>query len=305
VAAASQAILLCLGESDPTQAVERAGAVLAEAGLRLGPSRVVASRRLRVVEHALSGAAPIDCRSATKRLRGLQGEFGVDLAVLPADAARRDKKLLVIDMDSTLVQSEGIDELAKEAGVGEAVAAITRRAMNGELDFVGALRERVGLLRGLPVHALERVAARTVLSPGAEVLIDVLRKGGCAVAVVSGGFDYFTTRLHARLGLSYSFANRLDVEDGRLTGRLVGEIVDGRRKAALLEEMARKEAVGLDRVLAIGDGANDLPMLERAGLGVAYNAKPAVREAAPVTLSVADLSAVLFFLGYAEAELPA
>jgi len=237
-------------------------------------------------------------------LRGLQGEFGVDLAVLPADAARRDKKLLVIDMDSTLVQSEGIDELAKEAGVGEAVAAITRRAMNGELDFVGALRERVGLLRGLPVHALERVAARTVLSPGAEVLIDVLRKGGCAVAVVSGGFDYFTTRLHSRLGLSYSFANRLDVEDGRLTGRLVGEIVDGRRKAALLEEMARKEAVGLDRVLAIGDGANDLPMLERAGLGVAYNAKPKVREAAPVTLSVPDLSAVLFLLGYSESELP-
>ena len=116
MAAASQAVLLCLGESDPAPAVERAGAVLAEAGLRLGPSRVVASRRLRVVEHALSGSAPIDCRSATKRLRGLQGEFGVDLAVLPADAARRDKKLLVIDMDSTLVQSEGIDELAKEAG---------------------------------------------------------------------------------------------------------------------------------------------------------------------------------------------
>jgi phosphoserine phosphatase len=157
------------------------------------------------------------------------------------------------------------------------------------------------LLRGLPVHALERVAARTVLSPGAEVLIDVLRKGGCAVAVVSGGFDYFTTRLHARLGLSYSFANRLDVEDGCLTGRLVGEIVDGRRKAALLEEMA-EEAVGLDRVLAIGDRANDLPMLDQAGLGVAYNAKPAVRSRARHPQR-GRRGAVLFY--WPESELPA
>jgi phosphoserine phosphatase len=210
----------------------------------------------------------------------------------------------MIDMDSTLVRSEGIDELAKEAGVGEAVAAITRRAMNGELDFPAALRERVGLLRGLPVEALDRVAERTELSAGAEILIDVLQKGGCAVVVVSGGFDCFTSRLQTRLRLDDAFANRLEVQDGRLTGRLVGEIVDGRRKAELLDRMAHKVGTSLDRVLAIGDGANDLPMLERAGLGIAYNAKPAVREVAPATLSVPNLAGVLVLLGYTESELP-
>ncbi len=278
---------------------------LADEGMRLGIRRTLASKRLYGIEYPLTSSAPIEWRAATKRLRGLQQELGVDLAVLPADGTRREKKLLVIDMDSTLVQSEGIDELAKEAGVGDAVAAITRRAMNGELDFQGALRERVGLLRGLSVDAMERVAQRTVLSPGAETLIEVLRRGGCAAAVVSGGFDYFTQRLPSRLGLAYAYANHLEVEDDRLTGRLVGEIVDGRRKAALLEELARKEGTSLDRVIAVGDGANDLLMLDRAGLGVAYNAKPKVREAAPVTLSVPDLGAVLFLLGYSESELPA
>jgi len=299
------AVLTCLGGSElPSHVIRRVEGRLADEGMRLGPPRTLASRRLHGIEYSVTSSTRIDWRATTKRLRGLQQELGVDLAVMPADGSRREKKLLVIDMDSTLVQSEGIDELAKEAGVGEPVAAITRRAMNGELDFEGALRERVGLLRGLSVDALERVAQRMVLSPGADRLIQVLRRGGCAVAVVSGGFDYFTRRLPSRLGLAYAYANHLEVEEGRLTGCLVGEIVDGRRKAALLEELARKEATGLDRVIAIGDGANDLLMLDRAGLGVAYNAKPKVREAAPVTLSVPDLSAVLFLLGYSESELP-
>jgi phosphoserine phosphatase len=211
-------------------------------------------------------------------------------------------KVLVMDMDSTLVQSEGIDELAKEAGVGEQVAAITRRAMNGELDFRGALKERVGLLTGLSADALATVHARTHPTPGAEILLNTLRKVGCASAVVSGGFDYFTDRLKTRLGLDHTLANRLEIDGGRLTGRLVGDIVDGARKAAMIDELANAYGVSRDRVVAIGDGANDLPMLGRAGLGVAFCAKPAVREAAPVTVSVKDLSAVLCFLGYDEQE---
>jgi phosphoserine phosphatase len=235
-------------------------------------------------------------------LRPLQSRFGVDLAVVPADPVRRSPKLLVMDMDSTLVQSEGIDELAKEAGVGERVAAITRRAMNGELDFRGALQERVGLLRGLSAEALVRVEERTRLTSGAETLLAVLRKVGCAVAVVSGGFDYFTDRLKTRLGLDHTFANRLEINDGRLTGRLVGDIVDGSRKASVIDELAETYQASRDRVVAIGDGANDLPMLNRAGLGVAFCAKPAVSEAAPVTVSVKDLAAVLCLLGYNEQE---
>ncbi len=207
-----------------------------------------------------------------------------------------------MDMDSTLVQSEGINELAKEAGVGEQVAAITRRAMNGELDFRGALKERVGLLRGLSADALARVEGRTQLTSGAETLLATLQKVGCAVAVVSGGFDYFTDRLKVRLGLDHTFANRLEISDGRLTGRLVGDIVDGSRKASVIDELAGLYRIDRDRVVAIGDGANDLPMLDRAGLGVAFCAKPAVREAAPVTVNVKDLAAVLCLLGYAEQE---
>lgn len=299
------AVLTCLGGADMFKVLPDVEALLRDQGVRFGTWRTLASRPINAIEYTLTGSHPIDWRRATKRLRVLQGEFGVDLAVLPHDPTWRSKKLLVMDMDSTLVQSEGIDELAVEAGVGDRVAAITRRAMNGELDFSAALHERVGLLRGLPIAALDRVADRTRLSPGAEVLIRTLRASGCAVAVVSGGFEYFTDRVRAKVPLDYAYANRLEVEEGRLTGRLVGDIVNAGRKAELVEELARKEGISLDRVLAVGDGANDLPMLERAGLGVAYHAKPAVRAAAPVTVGVGDLSAILFFLGYTESDLAA
>ncbi|MEO5657346.1 MAG: phosphoserine phosphatase SerB [Nitrospiria bacterium] len=299
------AVLTCLGDADMFKVLPDAEALLRDEGVRFGAWRTLASHPINAIEYTLTSSHPIDWRLATKRLRTLQGEFGVDLAVLPNDATWRSKKLLVMDMDSTLVQSEGIDELAKEAGVGDRVAAITRRAMNGELDFSAALRERVGLLRGLPIAALDRVADRTRLTPGAEVLIRVLRASECAVAVVSGGFEYFADRVRAKVPLDYAYANRLEIEEGRLTGRLLGDIVHAARKAELVGELARKEGISLERVLAIGDGANDLPMLERAGLGVAYHAKPAVRAVAPVTVGVGDLSAVLFFLGYTESDLAA
>jgi len=303
VADTYRGVLIGLGRSAPHQALERAKTVLSGDGFRFEARRQTASDRLQAIEIPFIAHQPIDWLAATKRLRAFQAEYGVDLVVQPDAPTRREKRLLMIDMDSTLVQTEGIDELAKEAGVGEAVSKITRRAMNGELDFAVALRERVGLLQGLSATALDRVAERTRLSQGAETLIQVLRANGCAVAVVSGGFDYFTVRLQAQLPLDYAFANRLEIRDGHLTGQLVGEIVDGKRKAELLGEVALKEGASLDRVLAIGDGANDLLMLGRAGLGVAYNAKPSVREAAPATLSVPDLVGILFLLGYTESEL--
>jgi phosphoserine phosphatase len=295
-------VLIGLATADPSSAVDAAAAALKADGARIGDRRVVASRRFHAVACEVTASGSTAWRDLTRALRPLQARLGVDLAVVPSDPDRRSPKVLIMDMDSTLVQSEGIDELAKEAGVGEQVAAITRRAMNGELDFRGALKERVGLLRGLSAEALATVHARTFPTPGAEVLLDTLRKVGCALAVVSGGFDYFTERLKNRLGLDHALANRLEIEGGRLTGRLVGDIVDGTRKSAMLDELARAYGVGLDRVVAIGDGANDLPMLGRAGLGVAFCAKPAVRESAPVTVSVKDLSAVLCFLGYDERE---
>lgn len=295
-------ILIGLGTADPSSAIDAAADALKADGARVGEPRSVAGRRFQAVTRAVTSAGSSTWRDLTRALRPLQTRLGVDLAVVPFTPDRRAPKLLVMDMDSTLVQSEGIDELAKEAGVGEQVAAITRRAMNGELDFRGALKERVGLLRGLSADALATVHARTYPTPGAEILLNTLRKVGCASAVVSGGFDYFTERLKTRLGLDHVLANCLEVEAGRLTGRLVGDIVDGTRKAAMIDELARAYGVGRDRVVAIGDGANDLPMLMRAGLGVAFCAKPAVREAAPVTVSVKDLSAVLCLLGYTEEE---
>lgn len=298
----NQFVLTALAESDPSSAIDAATAVLSDRGVRVLDRRSIGASRFHGVSCNLGASAPLEWRDVTRALRPLQSRFGVDLAVLPASPTRRVPRLLVMDMDSTLVQSEGIDELAKEAGVGEQVAAITRRAMNGELDFRGALRERVGLLRGLSADALARVEGRTRLTSGAETLMATLRKVGCAVAVVSGGFDYFTNGLKARLGLDHTFANRLEIRDGRLTGRLLGDIVDGSRKASVIDELAGAYQTDRDRVVAIGDGANDLPMLDRAGLGVAFCAKPAVREAAPVTVTVKDLAAVLCLLGYSEQE---
>jgi phosphoserine phosphatase len=295
-------VLTALAAADPAPAMAAASAALRHDGARVGDWRSIANRRFHSMTCDVTTSGPKEWRDLTRALRPLQARLGVDLAVIPSAPDRRAPKVLVMDMDSTLVQSEGIDELAKEAGVGEQVAAITRRAMNGELDFRGALKERVGLLRGLSADALATVHARTHPTPGAEILLNTLRKVGCASAVVSGGFDYFTERLKGRLGLDHVLANRLEVENGRLTGRLVGDIVDGTRKAGMVDELARAYGVGLDRVVAIGDGANDLPMLGRAGFGVAFCAKPAVREAAPVTVSVKDLSAVLCFLGYTEEE---
>ncbi|HET8727455.1 MAG TPA: phosphoserine phosphatase SerB [Alphaproteobacteria bacterium] len=225
----------------------------------------------------------------------------VDGVVLPA--AGRRKKLLIADMDSTIVVGETLDEIAALAGIGERVAAITRRAMNGEIDFAGALRERVGLLRGQPADLLDRVMARLELMPGAKALVATMRAHGAHTLLVSGGFTFFTDRVRNLVGFDHHEGNRLGIEDGRLTGT-VGEPIQGREhKLHMLETTARAHGLDLAETLAVGDGANDLPMIRAAGLGVAYHAKPAVRAGARTRIGHADLTALLYLQGYRQKEI--
>jgi phosphoserine phosphatase len=227
----------------------------------------------------------------------------VDVAVQRATLYRRAKRLIVLDVDSTLVQGEVIELLAAHAGCADKVAEITARAMTGELDFEAALRERVALLEGVPASTLEHVRDHLVLTPGAQTLVRTLRRLGYVLAVVSGGFTAITDLLVDRLGLDYAAANVLEIRDGVLTGRLVGPIVDRSAKADLLARFAADAGVPLSQTVAVGDGANDLDMLGRAGLGIAFNAKPVVREAADTVVSVPYLDAILFLLGITREEI--
>ncbi|MCI0544535.1 MAG: phosphoserine phosphatase SerB [Actinobacteria bacterium] len=221
----------------------------------------------------------------------------IDVAIQPDGLGRRAKRMVVMDVDSTLIQEEVIDLLAREAGVGDEVAELTAAAIAGEVDFETSLRERVSLLAGLGVDSLPRIASNISLTPGARTLIRTLRRMGVKTAIVSAGFTRFTTALADQLGIDYSLSNTLDVKDGVLTGGLVGEFVDGPRKARFLEEIAAAEGIPLDQVVAIGDGANDLDMLAVAGLGIAFNAKPVVATTAEASITVPFLDAILFLLG--------
>ncbi|HRA68836.1 MAG TPA: phosphoserine phosphatase SerB [Caldilinea sp.] len=212
-------------------------------------------------------------------------------------------RLIVMDIDSTLINQEVIDLLGEEAGVGEQVAQITERAMRGELDFRQSLTRRVALLAGLPEETLATVAARIRLTDGAELVTSTLKRLGYKIGILSGGFDYFGKRLQEQLGFDYMYANRLEIVDGRLTGRVLGAIIDGPRKAALLREIAAAEGLRLEQTIAVGDGANDLPMLSVAGLGVAFHAKPLVRRQASGAISDMGLDGLLYLIGIREREL--
>jgi phosphoserine phosphatase len=245
----------------------------------------------------------------TDKLRGeLAGEAAaqrVDIAVQPAGLLRRSKRLVVMDVDSTLIQGEVIELLAEHAGCLDEVADVTAAAMRGELDFAESLRARVALLAGLDAAAIEAVREKVELTPGARTLVRTLKRLGYQVGIVSGGFTQVTDVLVERLGLDYSAANTLEVVDGKLTGKVVGEIVDRPGKARMLERFAAEAGVPLSATVAIGDGANDLDMLNTAGLGVAFNAKPVVREAADTAVNVPFLDTVLFLLGLTREEVEA
>ena len=254
------------------------------------------------VELSLRGSPP-DERAVRSELLELAQTFGIDIAFQRDDVYRRNRRLVAFDMDSTLIETEVIDELARRHGVGDQVAAITERAMRGELDFTASFRERVALLEGLDASELERVAETLPLTEGAEQLVAQLRRLGYRTAILSGGFQYFGERVARRLGIDIVHANTLEIEDGRVTGRVTGEVVDGARKAALLREIAAAERITLDQVIAVGDGANDLPMLSLAGLGIAFRAKPLVRESAEQSISELGLDGILYLLGFTDEDL--
>jgi len=244
-----------------------------------------------------------DSDALKRTLLAVATSAGFDVSLQRESLYRRSKRLVVLDMDSTLIRIEVIDELARAAGVGAEVARITERAMQGEMDYDQSLRQRVALLAGLNVAVLDNLAQNLPLTDGAETLVRVLKRLGYKIAVISGGFSRAAEALKRRLGVDYAYSNNLEVQGGKLTGKVVGPIVNAQRKAELLETIAQAEGVLLDQVIAVGDGANDALMLERAGLGIAFHAKPKLREAADTSLSSSGLDAILYLLGISAREL--
>ena len=248
------------------------------------------------VEFSVRGV-PHDLANMRAEFLQVANEMGVDIAFQKDNAYRRNRRLVAFDMDSTLIEAEVIDELAKRAGVGEEVAAITESAMRGEIDFTESFKRRVALLKGLDESVLEDIAANLPITEGAEKLINALRALGYKTAILSGGFTYFGKYLQQKLGIDYVHANELAIENGKVTGEVVGRVVDGQRKAELLKDIAAIERLNLAQVIAVGDGANDLPMLGIAGLGIAFRAKPVVKESAEHAISNLGLDGILYLLG--------
>ena len=286
-----------------------APAAFAGVARRLAACGANIERVLRLSSYPLTAYDLLVSGGETARLRTeLAAEAvaqSIDVAVEQATLWRRARRLVVMDVDSTLVQGEVIEMLAAQAGCEAEVARVTASAMAGELDFEESLRARVALLEGLPVSAVDAVRARVRLTPGGRTLVRTLKRLGYAVGIVSGGFTCVTDDLREQLGLDHALSNTLEVVDGRLTGRVLGAVVDRARKAQALREFAALEGVTMAQTVAIGDGANDLDMLEAAGLGIAFNAKPVVRKAADAALSVPFLDAVLFLLGVPREEVEA
>lgn len=238
-----------------------------------------------------------------QKFLSLSGSHQIDVAFQEENMYRRMRRLICFDMDSTLIQTEVIDELADRAGVGEEVRAITESAMRGEIDFSESFERRIKLLKGLDESVLKEIAEDLPLTEGMTRLIRILKKSGYKIAILSGGFTYFGNYLKEKYGFDYVYANELEIVDGKLTGNYIGDIVDGRRKAELLRLIAQVEKVDLKQTVAVGDGANDLPMLATAGLGIAFHAKPKVKENAQNSLSTVGLDGILYFLGYRDSML--
>lgn len=254
------------------------------------------------VEFSVRGT-PVDKDKMRRDFLETSQQTGIDIAFQEDNIYRRNRRLVCFDMDSTLIQAEMIVELAKRAGVGDKVHDITESAMRGEIDFRESFRQRVALLKGLDENVMREIAFNMPVTEGAHRLIGTLRKYGYKTAILSGGFTYFGRFLQHELGIDYVFGNELEIENGKLTGNYIGDIVDGARKAELLKNLAFKEGIALEQVIAVGDGANDLPMLNLAGLGIAFHAKKKVKETARQAISTIGLDAILYLMGFRDREL--
>ena len=254
------------------------------------------------IEFSLRGT-PRDREAMQRELMKLSSELEVDFSFQRDNMYRRMRRLICFDMDSTLIQTECIDELAEKAGVGEQVRAITESAMRGEIDFKESFAKRVALLKGLDISVMKEIAENMPITEGVERLMFVLKRYRYKIAILSGGFTYFGEYLQKKFGIDYVYANELEVEDGKLTGRYLGDVVDGKRKAELLRLIAQVEKVDIAQTIAVGDGANDLPMLSLAGLGIAFHAKPKVKENAQQSINTIGLDGVLYFLGFKDSYL--
>ncbi|MGQ0624258.1 MAG: phosphoserine phosphatase SerB [Sporichthyaceae bacterium] len=292
-----------LGHPLRTAAMAGIAARIAEHGANIDRIMRLSRTPVTSIELDVSGAGDVEALRVA--LAAEAGARGVDVAVAPAGLHRRGKRLVVMDVDSTLIQGEVIEMLAAHAGCADEVAAVTAAAMRGELDFEASLRARVAKLAGLDAAVIEDVKAGVRLTPGARTLIRTLKRLDYEVAIVSGGFTAITDAIVADLGIDYAAANTLEISGGKITGNLVGPIVDRAYKAAALERFATAAGVRMDQTVAIGDGANDLDMLARAGLGVAFNAKPLVRAQARAAINVPYLDALLFLLGISREDVEA
>nr|WP_306671459.1 phosphoserine phosphatase SerB [Endozoicomonas sp. ONNA2] len=306
-------ILTLLSRNVTAEQIARVSGITAAHGLNIDHiSRLSGRRSLRnnvkdnhrssCLEFSVRGTAP-DQQKLRADFLNLTADLDADVAFQEDSIYRRNRRLVVFDMDSTLIEAEVIDLLAEAAGVGDQVAKITESAMQGELDFNDSFRQRLAMLRGLDESVLGGIARQLPLTEGAETLIRTLRSLGYRTAILSGGFTYFARYLQEQLGIDYIHANELDMVDGKVTGQVKGDIVNGERKATLLQQMAAEEGISLNQVIAVGDGANDLPMLSVAGLGIAFRAKPMVKQSARQSISTLGLDSILYLLGFSEKDL--
>jgi len=303
-------IVTLLTRKVTAEQLQRVSSITAKYGLNIDHiDRLSGRMPLDMPEERGKGCIELSVRGEPADTAALRAEFlsvaqelNVDIAFQRDSVYRRNRRLAVFDMDSTLIEAEVIDELAKAAGVGEQVSEITERAMRGELDFRASFKERLALLEGLSENVLADIGASLRLTEGAEVLFAELKRLGYKTAILSGGFSYFAKQLQAKLGIDYVFANELQIENGKVTGVAVEPIVDAQRKADLLRQLAEQEGLCLEQTIAVGDGANDLPMLGLAGLGVAFRAKPLVKQSAKQAISTLGLDGILYLLGFRDRE---
>jgi phosphoserine phosphatase len=306
-------IVTLLGRQISSKHLARVSEVVAAQGCNIEQiTRLSGRQTLKRSEAKRAASVQLSLSGEVKDIAVMHAEFlqisqemDLDVAVQEDNIYRRSRRLVCFDMDSTLIQAEVIDELARVAGVGEQVAAITEAAMRGEIDFSESFRRRMALLEGLDESVLAGIAEQLPITEGAARLIKHLRHLGYKVAILSGGFTYFANYLKEKLGIDYVYANQLDFKDGKLTGKVTGDIVDGQMKAKLLRQLAAQEGISLEQVIAVGDGANDLPMLSIAGLGIAFHAKPIVKEQARHSIATLGLDGIFYLLGMRDREISA